>query len=658
MDNDIEKRHIIKVTEDAETVTVVFAKMPDAENMLAEAPVEDAAAEYAPMIENNTQISDRKMPSERVFRSAEFDRASVNEIDRRVTLAFSSEMQVERGFGIEILDHSATSINKSFIGSGRAPVLVDHDPTDQVGVVESMILGSDRVARAVVRFGKSSRAEEIWQDVKDGIRGNVSVGYTIDEMVADGKQEGRDVYRAVSWTPLEISIVSIPADQSVGIGRALEATTISLTTKETPKMENVILADDGIKAERTRASAILELASRHNARDFGEQAVRDGVSIDQFRGALLEKVGNKPLNLDASIGLNDKEIKRFSFVKAIRALSNPQDQRAQADAAFEFEAGIAAASREGRQSRGITVPMDVLKRDQTAGTNSAGGFIVQTDVLSGSFIDVLRNKMVLNQLGATFLTGLQGNVAIPRKSAGATSYWVAENVAPTEGSLTFEQLSLTPKTVAAYIDFSRKLSYQSSMDVESMVRNDLASSIAIALDSAAINGTGSSNQPTGILATSGIGSYTIGANGGAPTWAMVAGLVQEVEIDNALTGSAAFLTNGQVKAKMSVTGKQSSGVEGNFLLGPDLNNLYGYPIVISQQVPATLTKGSSSGVCSAMLFGVWSDLIVAQWSGIDLMVDPYTGSNAGTVRVVAFHDCDIGLRHVESFAECNEITTT
>ena len=680
-----QERHIISVVEGEEEIVVTFAKdmheaeesedVEDAEEavemdvedspemeMSAERPLDASGKE--PWEEGYSGPASRKGPDKRVFRSAVFERESVQDADRRVSLAFSSEAEVERGFGVEVLDHSPGSIDSTFIGSGRAPLLVDHDPADQVGVVEMVSLGSDRVARAVVRFGKSKRAEEIWQDVKDGIRGNVSVGYVINEMVSDGKRDGREVYRATSWSPLEISIVSIPADTSVGVGRSMAETPNPEVISHSPKVQimsevnNEAVRDDGMKAERSRVSSIMDLAARHNQRDLGESAVREGATIEQFRGALLDKVAQKPLNVDVEIGLSDREARSFSFVKAIRALSNPQDRRAQEDARFEFEVSESAAKKEGRDSRGITVPVDVLKRDLTTsiatGTSKAGN-LVATDLLAGSFIDVLRNKMVLNTLGATFLTGLQGNVAIPRKSSSATSYWVGENSAPTEGNLTFDQVTMSPKTLAAYVDYSRRLMLQSSLDVETMVRNDLAASIAIAMDAAAIAGSGS-NRPTGILNTSGIGSVTLATNGGAPTWAMVTNLVKEVEIDNALTGAAAFLTNGQVKAKLSNTPKQTSGVEGNFLLGPDVNSIYGYPLVVSQQIPGNLSKGSGSNL-SAMIFGVWSDLLIGQWSGIDLMADPYTGSNAGTVRIVAFHDCDFAVRHVESFAECNEIVT-
>lgn len=264
----------------------------------------------------------------------------------------------------------------------------------------------------------------------------MSVGYVINEMVSDGKQGDREIYRATRWMPLEISIVSIPADTSVGVGRSLESPAPApaaepvIFVKET-KMEDINIAREGAaKAERERVAAILDLASRHGQREFGESAIRDGASIEQFRGALLDKVASKPLNVDMEVGLSDKEVRAFSFVKAIRALANPQDRAAQEAARFEFEVSEAAAKKEGRTSRGLLVPVDVLyKRDLTTSTASGtakAGNTVATDLLAASFIDVLRNKMVLNTLGAQFLTGLQGNVAIPRKTAASAAYWVAE----------------------------------------------------------------------------------------------------------------------------------------------------------------------------------------------------------------------------------------
>jgi len=269
-----EVRHVVSVmTGDGATVSVTITETDNSVESETEAPeaeTEDAAPEgdvtelEAAPAEGDVEADgygkkpgSRKGPTDRVFRVATFERASMLAGDRRVTLAFSSEAPVDRVFGVEVLDHGDGAINNSFIGSGRAPLLVDHDMTDQVGVVEQISLGADRVARAVVRFGRSARAEEIYQDVQDGIRANVSVGYVIDEMVLDGERDGREVYRATRWTPLEISIVSIPADASVGVGRALDAQTITtiIPPKESQKMDSQIPAGDaGMKAERSSPS--------------------------------------------------------------------------------------------------------------------------------------------------------------------------------------------------------------------------------------------------------------------------------------------------------------------------------------------------------------------------------------------------------------------
>jgi len=667
---DLEKRHILAIEETDTSYTVTFAKgemEPEAPEMAApaeapEAPevsVEISAPDAEQFVAALAALADptaRKAPiGQRQMRSAVLDARGVDMDGRTVELAFSSEAPVERGYGIEILDHSQGAMQMEFINSGRAPLLVDHDPTDVVGVVEQVAMGADRMARARVRFGRSARAQEILQDVADGIRTNVSVGYVVDEwMVTKGDRGKADTYRAVRWTPLEISSVSIPADARVGVGRAFEINDAPASKDLKMSIELSNAAADAAREERSRVSSILELGTRHSQRALAEKAIHDGVGLDAFRGALLDKVGTKPLeDSAANLGMSKSESGRYSLCRAIDAAASGN----WAKAGLEREASQAVSAQLGREARGFFLPMDVQNRDLTVGTASAGGNLVGTDFLGGSFIEILRNRMVVNTLGASVLSGLRGNIAIPRQSGAATAYWVSENSNFTESNHTFAQVTMSPKFVGTFTDMSRRLVVQSDPSVEALVRSDLATVLATAVDAACFHGTGTNGQPLGIINQSGIGSVAIGTNGGAPTWAMVVGLVREVEIDNALTGSAAFLTNGQVKAKLSSTSKQTSGVEGNFILGPDVNTLYGYPLVVSQQVPANLSKGSGSNL-SAMIFGVWSELLIGQWSGIDLMADPYTGSKEGTVRIVAFHDCDFAVRHPESFAECNEIVTT
>lgn len=372
---------------------------------------------------------------------------------------------------------------------------------------------------------------------------------------------------------------------------------------------------------------------------------------------------------DPAIGLSEREARTYSFVRMINALANPTDRRAQEAAAFEREASEATAKALGLTPQGFLVPTDVLrqrslarvltprgwqyqaaeKRDLVKGTTTAGGYMVATDLLADSFIEMLRNRMMVQVAGATILGDLQGDVAIPKQSAGATAYWVAENGAPTESQQTVAQVTMSPKTVGAFTDISRKLLKQSSIDVEGFVRRDLSAITALAVDLAALHGSGSSNQPTGIAATSGIGSVAGGTNGSAPTLAHIVQLETEVAIDNADIGTLAYMTNAKVRGKLKQTAINAT--YGDKMIWADGDTpLNGYPAYVTNQVSSTLTKGTSSGVCSAIFFGNWADLMIGMWGTLDILVDPYTGGTAGTVRVIALNDIDIAVRNAESFA--------
>jgi HK97 family phage major capsid protein len=300
----------------------------------------------------------------------------------------------------------------------------------------------------------------------------------------------------------------------------------------------------------------------------------------------------------------------------------------------------AGAKAAGKASRGIFVPGEILranKRDLTAGTNNAGGFAVATELMADSFIDMLRNRAVAIRAGATVMNGLSGNVAIPKQSAAATAYWVAESGAPTESQQTLAQVTLSPKTVGAFTDFSRRLILQSSVDVENMVRRDLSSVLALAIDTAALYGTGSNNQPTGLKNISGINTKDFAATN--PTFAEVVGIETEVATDNADIGSLAYLVNPAQRGAFKTTEKASS--TGQFIWEPG-NTVNGYRTEVSNQVTA-----------GDVWFGNWADLMIGFWSGLDLMVDPYAGATSGTVRVIALQDCDIAVRNAVSFCYGN-----
>ncbi len=601
----------------------------------------------------------------RLLRALQFDRAALDLEARTVTLAFASETPYERYWGVEILDVSASSMRMERLTKG-APLLVDHDTRDVIGVVEQVSIGSDRVARAVVRFGKSERAEEVFQDVIDGIRRNVSVGYLIHEAQLVNTKDGLETYRVTDWEPFEVSIVSVPADHTVGVGRSLEPQARAAAQPESEPEKEVEMSEVSqsaapaapvveVVAQRNHAAEITKIAAAiPGGAELAMSAIQRGLTVEAFQAEAIKALASKPVPT-ADIGMDSKEVRRYSVVRALHALANPHDQAAQRAAAFEIECSQSVSTKMGKASRGIFVPTDVQKRDLTAGTNNAGGFTVATDLLGGSFIELLRNAMVIDSLGARMLTGLVGNIAIPKLAGAATAYWVAENTAPTESQQTLAQVTMTPKTVGAFTDISRRLLLQSSIDVEQMVNQDLAAILGLAIQQAAINGTGASNQPSGIL-TQVTSTVIGGTNGAAPSWANMIALESDVAVQNADVGNMAYLTNAKVRGKLKGTSKVS-GQNGFIWEGGD-TPVNGYRAAVTNAVPSNLTKGTSSGVASAIIFGNWSELIVGMWGSLDLMTDPYSGSTAGTVRVVAMQDVDVAIRHVESFATMVDALTT
>lgn len=582
-------------------------------------------------------------------RSYELRSSDVNEESREVQIAFSSEEGVERWFGNEVLDHSASSVRLGRLSDG-GPLLVDHDPTDHVGTVESASVGDDRVGRAVVRFGRSERASEIFNDVVDGIRKHISVGYRIHKMQPE--EEVENAFRAVDWEPYEVSLVSIPADATVGVGRSsAEDFETEIETKEEPVMTEEVKVEapvvdvaaerDAIrKEEMGRIKGIEALGAMHGEQEMAREFITEGKGVDAFRAALLDQIKDRPEVERPEIGLEEKEVRQFSFFRAINALAHPSDRRAQDAAGFEFEASGAVADKLGREPTGFFVPNEVLtaKRDLTVGTNTAGGHTVATDLLADSFIDKLDNSMAVVAAGATVLRDLVGNVAIPRATGGATAYWVAESGNVTESAQAFDQVTMSPKTVGAFTEISRKLLLQSSIDIEAFVRNDLAVRLALSIDNKALEGDGSSNTPTGITGTTGIGSVAFASGtAGAATWGEIVDLETEISQDNALLGSLSYLTNAAEAGYLKQTVKES-GQAMYMMANGEMN---GYPVIVTNNLT---TAGQ-------IVFGNFADLLIGYYGGLDINIDSSTGSASGTLRIVALQDVDVAVRHAESFAK-------
>ena len=627
----------------------------------------DDASIKAPWERSEPDFSDRDLDA---VQTRDFDVDGVRVVsakDHTVELSFSSEQPIQRPWGREVLDHTPGSIRMTRLNNG-APVLLNHDPNQHVGVVEKAFIGDDRKGRASVRFSNTQAGQDAFQDVQDGIRRGVSVGYRYHAKPIEEGSDGVAQYRFMDWEPLELTLASLPADASVGVGRSIQSTKedINMPEVKTPEQLTAERAAE-ITAARTseldRMRRINALAATWGKRDkqIGDEApkfIENGKSVEEFRDFVFERLETTGAAVVAErtpLGLKPAEKQRFSMVKLINHLSEPNNLKLREVAAFELDVVSAAAktpAADGGERRGVHIPVDVLtlspeeKREiQVGGT---GGELVATKLLAQDFIDLLRIKSQVMKLGPTVLPGLVGNVAIPQQTGAASVYWVAESAAPTESDATFSQVTLSPSTIAANTKMSRKTLLQATPAIEGLVRNDLTKVMAIGIDNAAINGTGSSGQPTGILNTSGIGSVALGTNGGAPTWAGIVGFEEQLGNANALMGNLGFLTNSRVSSALKQTAKIGTTYP-VFLLEAPYDELLGYKFVVSNNIPNNLTKGTGTNL-SAAIFGNWSDLLVGEWGGFDMIVDPYSFSTQGGVQITVFQSVAINVRHPVSFA--------
>jgi len=604
------------------------------------------------------EILDRKME-----RSEQIETRAVDDDTRTVEIAFSSEAPYERAFGVEVLSHNRESVKLDRLERGAA-VLVNHDPSDQVGVVVSARIDDDSVGRSVIRFSQSQRGQEIYQDVKDGIRQLVSVGYRIHDYEIEERRGEPDLVTVTRWEPFELSIVAIPADTSVGVGRSDSSNPQlkeddKMSDAEKQEVEIEAVAHDAIdrnaelnklRTEETRRiDSIRQIAEKFDLDALGRDAISEGWSVNDFNAKALEKVGQRnsaarsKSSHDGEVDLSARERKQFSMIRLMDALSNPNDRAAQKRAAFELEVSAEAQRGFGGDfnCRGEFVPSSLLGRDLSAGTSTDGAELVATNLLAGSYIEVLRNASSVMRAGATMLPGLVGDVAIPRQTSAAASTWIsAEDGDATESEPQFDQVTLAPKDLACYTEVTRRLLQQSTPAIEAIVRNDLAMAQALGIDAAALYGTASNGQPRGIANQSGINVKDLAA--ADPTYAEIVEIIKLVMADNALMGTPMWMVEANGWEALKTTPKQGSGVEGNFILG-DSDRVVGYPYIMSNQVTD-----------EHYFFGDFSQLLIGEWGGLEVNVDPYTHSLKGKIRYVTFKTVDVAVRQPTAFCHAHD----
>lgn len=597
----------------------------------------------------------------------------------------------------EVLDHGPGGMDASRLKDGAA-LLFNHNRDIQLGTIDSPSM-EDGKCYVTARLSAAPDTESYRVRIKEKILKDSSVGYQIaDDGEEISEQDGIPVMR-FKWFPHEASLVTIPADITVGTQkqRAAEekaemievevAEKILLdgesknenkdsqqreirTTEKSKAMPELLETEtkvdvvkergDATSAERKRMSDILDLAKHFaeqglagrqiDTSDLAQECIKNGKSEKEFQDLVIRGTNFKPAKIvtdspdEGKIGMDEKDLSRYSIVRMFRMLAKGQQLDGVEKAAHEAhirQHGVAA------EERGVWIPQDVLSYNRSGmgeqvralftNVYAAAGALVNTDLLAGSMIELLRNKLTVVRMGARTLTGLNGNVAIPLQSGGATASWLAENATISESTQTVGQLGLTPHRLSAMTAYSYQLLVQSSVDVENFVREDLMRVLAIAKDLAAIAGTGASGQPLGILNTSNLSTSVTFANAQTMLYSDALIFENNVAINNADLGKLGYLTTPTVrknaKAIAEISAANSIPVWKN-----DMVN--GFPAFASNQVPTA----------TSVIFGNWDDLILASWAGMQVIVNPYSLDTVGQVRITMQELCDNGVRHSKSYA--------
>ena len=618
--------------------------------------------------------------------------------DETLTFSFSSEAPVDRWFGREILLHEPGAMDLSRMNDG-APWLWNHNKDVILGVTEKAWLGADRRTYSTVRWSpntleKGSEEYRRRNDIEAGITRNVSFAYSIDDI-----DERADGFYVTKWKALEVSSVSVPADQSVGLGRAMDepaavapepepvadpvadeesqalhslnteqAAERAETPDETPMTIEVNVAEvqsEARRAERDRVATIRGMVEQFELpSDLADSLINSDATVDAARESVMTQLGMRKVEYTgkvhdagaADLGLSKREVKRYSFLRVAAYLSDPNPRTAES-AAFELDVARAAQAKHSRSASGVLIPWEVLNANraaetpgQTAGVFGDGGALVGSNRLDAQFIDLIRNRSAFLNSGLTMLSGLEGNVEIPKKLGSSTYYFVGENVDVTASKLGFGLVNMVPRTIGVRVPISRRMMIQASPDVENLVRLDMAESVALGMDSTIGYGTGSNGQPLGIINTTGIGSVTLdgGADKAFPAslggsthdcgvWGNYVDLETALAANNLDAGSMRYIMNSVVKGALKQTLRASAA--GSDYIMTDAGEVNGYPVVVSNQMQT-----------NDVLFGNYSDCVVGMWSGLDVVIDPYTQSASGQVILTVHQDFDVACRRPQSFA--------
>jgi len=643
--------------------------------------------------------NEKTTPKIEQFASSVAEKVSsfVNEKERTAELVFSTEDLVARevylsGGWKEVyiqLAHESGSVDLSRLND-NAPLLWMHDGEQIIGVVEDAKIDlGNKKGKAKVRFSKGELGEKIFKEVLDGIVTKVSVGFERPDYEKDAEQvgdkDGRPILRVKHWFPVEMSMVSIPAINNAKVGNSLVEGKVSnaekeeearkaseiLKAKEEEEKQNLkrcnveekemqekiaLTAKESRESEQKRVREIYAMSESNSKNVEGlkamaDEAVGKGISPEAFGMQILAKIQSKPIAPASEVGLSKKETETYSVSKVLRALFEGR-----ALDGLEAEASKAISNRVGKAPRSDSsffLPAEIQRRKldlaslpheeqarirerfalQVSGT---GAYLVAQNHDAAGFIDLLYAESMAPQLGLTMLPGLTGDMDIPRLSTGHTGYWVGESLAPTASTTVLGRVLLQPKTVSGRSEVSRKLIKQATPAVETMLLRDLARAIADAVDVAITQGLGSSNQPTGLakaLTDASITAQTCTTVDYSKILAFITGL----QTAKAYRPGVKWVTTPTVAAVLN--NKMKVSTVWSPIYDMDTKSMIGSPVTVTPNCKA-----------SHLFFGLWSDMIMADWGMVELeMVNSTATPDNGDKTLRAFFDVDLGVRRPASF---------
>ena len=620
-------------------------------------------------------------------------------------VSLSSEEPIDRWWGREILSHDSSAVNLDRAKDGL-PLLSNHNDYQlPIGRLRNVRTQGGKL-KARLKFSKTQPGRDAKTLVDEGHR-EMSIGYSIDEYeVTPGKADEPSVYRATKWTPLEGSLVSVPADHTIGVGRSLRnGKTFPVHVRSVSNLPPTGSTENRMPDPVVQAGAdpkdsaeIVRRAALHGVSEHVAEWFERGLTLHQVNEEILKLRATSPTKQPAAeqLDLSDKEARQYSYARAIVAAADAASGVRGVNC-FELEVSnelerlmpqvyrrrgglFVPTSLRGSKfqvdpaRRGTALTDEQVRSLEGALLRAQSGVIdsqtvnqikeVVFTVYGGELIEILRNQALVVQMGARVLTGLDSPIAFPRQTGDVTAYWVAEDSGAdvTASTVSTDLVTLTPRTLMAATAYSRQLLVQSSIDVEAMVRTSIAAKHALAWDLAALHGTGSNNQPVGVYNAPNVLTVDFSSGAFSNTGQTVAftGVVQmeaQVATANALLGNLGFLTTPGIAADSKQTLKfpnaaiAQGGVlwEGSILEG----TMDGYKARATNQVSKTLgTNGvaSPAGNFHGLVFGNWTDLLIGQWGGaMEMIVDPYSKKKQGLIEIASFQMADVEIRHPVSF---------